>query len=205
MSALFHALAHNLALAWCVLAWELSLGLLMLAVWFELSVGAMLLCVLATRSSHGRVLVEAHPELLRADRPRPTLRRRSGELLVACVGLGVVLAVLALGLLLGPAPYSRLLAMADLHAVGLALLACLLGLAFQLWPQRHGLMRDEASALLHLYRRGSGNFGHAMVLLLLVPWSALLVGPDGVVLIFFLARVLSDYRLGLNEAKAEPA
>lgn len=61
-----------------------------------------------------------------------------------------------------------------------------------------GLRDDHLEVLEAVYRHHATSLSHAIGMLVLVPWTLLLIGSTGALLCFLMARVASDLWLNLH-------
>jgi hypothetical protein len=177
---------HNGGLLGALLLAGASLGELLFSLWCErLAYAAWL------RAAIARAGVGAHPLPVSSRDGRPRSRRLdrlAGELLAVSAGLGLLLVVVLVGARLGPE-----LPLWTWTGHGL-LLAAALGLAAALADLLASPRADPATRLPQAYHEASRRLGIDIVLLLLVPWSSLLLGDSLVLVLLFVLRAAIEAR-----------
>lgn len=178
---------HNGALLGALLLAGASLGELVFSLWCERLAYAAWLRGAISRAGAGTQPV---PVSSRDGRPRSRrLDRLAGELLAATAGLGLLLAVVLAGALLGPElPLWRWTGNGLLLAAALGFAAALADI---LATPRSG----HPAGLPRAYGEASRRLGVDIVLLLLVPWSSLLLADGAVLALLFVLRAGIEARL----------
>ncbi len=192
--AALYALAHSAVMLVGVwwLGWSVSF--LLVAIWIEMLCQALTLRLLVGRSRHGGAIVDHASAAARSDKPPLTLRRECNQLIIAVLALGVFLALGVVSIAIDPEGVEPMWWWGG-GDPWVVVLVGVLGAVLALQPSWRALRAGALKSLHAAYHRQALGVGHALMMLVTLPWLILIGGATLMLAALFAARGASDYWL----------